>query len=233
MRRALPATPPAAAPGAAPGAVLAPALVPAAAMVAAAAGVPAVAVAALVGAPVAALAAAPPVRAAPASASRVPAALPDRHLERGPAPSCRAFRRRAPRADGNDLRAPGDDSQPGPPPTTRWQTCIDALCAYLRIPDEPDPGDRSTPAGRHTGANRTGVLILPWTCGGPPGGVTRRSARTATSGPGRVIVSWMPCECAPAPAAPTRGPGHLVVYCQAYCCLAAWYSLRHEPTDSA
>jgi hypothetical protein len=225
MRRALPA--------AAPGAVLAPApaLVPAAAMVAAAAGVPAVAVAALVGAPVAALAAAPPVRAAPASASR--AALPDRHLERGPAPSCRAFRRRAPRADGNDLRAPGDDSPPGPPPTTRWQTCIDALCAYLRIPYEPDPGDRSTPTGRHTGANRTGVLIVPWTCGSPPGGVTRRSARTATSGPGRVIVSWMPCECAPAPAAPTRGPGHLVAYCQAHCCLAAWYSPRHEPTDSA
>src|SRR5437016_4852353 len=141
MRRALPATPPAAAPGAVPAA---PGAVPAAAMVAAAAGVPAGAVAALVGAPVVALAAAPPVRAAPASASRVPAALPDRHLERGPAPSCRAFRRRAPRAHGNDLRAPGDDSQPGPPPTTLRQTCIDVLCAYPPCPNEPDPGELPT-----------------------------------------------------------------------------------------
>jgi hypothetical protein len=47
---------------------------------------------------------------------------------------CRALRRWAPRAHGNDLRAPGDDSQPGPPPTTRRQTCIDVLCAYLGMP---------------------------------------------------------------------------------------------------
>ena len=117
-------------------------------MVAAAAGVLAAAVAALVGAPVAALAVAPPVRAAPASASRVPAALLDRHLERGPAPFCRAFRRRAPRADGNDLRAPGDDSQLGPPPTTRRQTCIDGLCAYLHIPcQRPGRVPRFPPPG--------------------------------------------------------------------------------------
>jgi hypothetical protein len=51
-------------------------------------------------------------------------------------------------------------------------------------------------------------------------------------GPERVIVSWSPCEYAPALAARTRGPGHLVVYCQARGCLAAWYSPRHEPTDS-
>jgi len=81
-------------------------------MVAVAAGVPAAAAAALA----AALAAAAPVRAAPASASRV---------------------------HGNDLRAPGDDSQPGPLPTTRRQTRIDVLCAYLRMPYEPDPGDLS------------------------------------------------------------------------------------------
>jgi hypothetical protein len=129
-RRALPATPPAAAPAAALGAGVALVLVPvpAAAMVAAAAGVPAAAVAALVGAPVAALAAASPVRAAPASASRVPAALLDRHLERGLAPFCRALRRRAPRAHGNDLRAPGDNSQPGPPPT-RGGRPVSTACA--------------------------------------------------------------------------------------------------------
>ena len=103
--------------------------VPAAALVAAAAGVPA--------ALAAARAAAPAVRAGPAPASRVPAALLDQHRGRGLAPSCRALRRRAPRAHGNDLRAPGDDSQPGPPPTTRRQTCIDVLCAYLCMPCEP------------------------------------------------------------------------------------------------
>jgi hypothetical protein len=82
--------------------------------------------------------------------------------------------------------------------------------------------------------DRTGVSIVSWTCVGLPGGVTRRSARTAMSGgPGRVIVSWMPCECAPALAARTRGAGHLVVSRQAQGCLAAWYSPRHEPTDSA
>ena len=84
------------------------------------------------------LAAAPPVRAARASASRVPAALLDQHLERGLVPSCRGLRRRAPRAHGNDLRAPGDDSQPGPPPTMRRQTGIGVLCAYPRMPYEPD-----------------------------------------------------------------------------------------------
>src|SRR5947207_1346597 len=106
-------------------------------MVAAAAGVPAVAAMALEAAPAEVLAAAPPVRAARALASRVPAALLDQHLERGLVPSCRGLGRRAPRAHGNDLRAPGDDSQPGPPPTTRRQTCIDVLCAYLCMPCEP------------------------------------------------------------------------------------------------
>ena len=89
--------------------------------------------AALAGGPVAALAAVPPVRAVPASASRVPAALLDQHLERALVPSCGALRRRAPWAHGNDLQAPGDDSQPGSAPTTRRQTCIDVLRAYLRM----------------------------------------------------------------------------------------------------
>src|SRR5206468_11535140 len=99
-------------------------------MAVAAGGVPAAVAAALAGAPVAALAAVPPVRAVSASASRVPAALFDQRLERAPVPSCEALRRRAPWAHGNDLRAPGDDSQPGLPPTMRRQTCIDVLCAY-------------------------------------------------------------------------------------------------------
>src|SRR5215472_13420951 len=171
-------------------------------MAAAAAGVPVAA--ALAGAPVVARAAAPPVRAALAPAWRVPAALLDQHRERALAPSCRAPRRRAPRALGNDLRTPGDDSQPGPGPTTRRQTCIDVLCA---CPNEPDPGELSTPAERHAGTLTGQVFIVSWTCGGLPGGVTRRSARTATSRAGRVIVSWMPCQCAPALAARTRGPG--------------------------
>jgi hypothetical protein len=42
----------------------------------------------------------------------------------------------------------------------------------------------------------------------------------------------MPGECAPA-LARTRGPGHLVVSCQAQGCLAVWYSPRHEPADRA
>ena len=117
-------------------------------MVAAAAGVPAVAAMALEAALAPVLAAAPPVRAARASASRVPAALLDQHLERGLVPSCWGLGRRAPRAHGNDLRTPGDDSQPGPPPTTLRQICIDVLCAYLRMPYEPDPGDLSTPRGQ-------------------------------------------------------------------------------------
>jgi len=118
-------------------------------MAAAAAGVPAAVAAALAGALAAVLAAARPVRAAPAPASRVAAALLDQHLERGLAPSCVALRRGTPWAHGNDLQAPGDDSQPGSAPTTRRQTCIDALRAYLRMPCEPDSGDLSTPAERH------------------------------------------------------------------------------------
>jgi hypothetical protein len=91
-------------------------------MAAAAAGVPAVAAMALEAALAGVLAVALQVRAARASASRVPAALLDQHLGRGLVPSCRGLRRRAPWAHGNDLRAPGDDSQPGPPPTTPRQT---------------------------------------------------------------------------------------------------------------
>lgn len=74
------------------------------------------------------------VRAARSSASRVPAALLDQHMGRGLVPSCRGLRRRAPWAHGNDLRAPGDDSQPGPLPTTPRQT-----------------GTTTAPSSRHPG----------------------------------------------------------------------------------
>jgi hypothetical protein len=51
-------------------------------------------------------------------------------------------------------------------------------------------------------------------------------------GPERLIVSWSPCECAPALAARTRGPGAPGGVLPGAGCLAAWYSPRHEPTDS-
>jgi hypothetical protein len=185
--RALPPTPPAAAPGA----VLAPAPVPApaAAMAAAAAEVPAAAAVAV--------AAAPPVRATAASALRVPAALLDQHLERGLAPSCRAPRRRAPRAHGNDLRAPGDDSPAEP---SAHHAAADLYRRPVRLPAhpyEPDPGDLSTPAERHAGApDWTGVPIVLWTWNGLRGGAIRWSARTGTRGgrggsscPGRCVTA--------------------------------------------
>jgi hypothetical protein len=90
----------------------------------------------------------------------------------------------------------------------RRQTGIGVLCACPRMPCEPDPGDLSAGRTARWHPDRTGVSIVPWTRAGLPGGVARRSARTATSGgPGRVIVSWMPCPCAPALATRTRGPG--------------------------
>lgn len=50
-------------------------------------------------------------------------------------------------------------------------------------------------------------------------------------GPGRVIVSWMACDCAPARAAhpEARRPGHQTVACQAAGCRSVWYKPRHEP----
>ena len=48
-------------------------------------------------------------------------------------------------------------------------------------------------------------------------------------GPGTIIVSWLPCDCAPARALRSHGPGHQVVYCQAEGCRSVWYKPRHEP----
>ena len=49
-------------------------------------------------------------------------------------------------------------------------------------------------------------------------------------GPGRIILSWMPCDCPPAMADREKGPGHMVVHCHAAPgCQSAWYKPRHEP----
>jgi hypothetical protein len=53
-------------------------------------------------------------------------------------------------------------------------------------------------------------------------------------GPGRVIVSWMPCDCPPAVAdrGGVSGAGHQVVYCNAAeGCRSVWYSPRCERED--
>ena len=49
-------------------------------------------------------------------------------------------------------------------------------------------------------------------------------------GPGKIIVSWMLCDCPPALAAQTAGPaGHLAVYCAVKGCRSVFYKPRHEP----
>src|SRR5215472_14653143 len=47
-------------------------------------------------------------------------------------------------------------------------------------------------------------------------------------GPGRVIVSWMPCDCPAATASGASGAGHLRVSCHTPGCGSVWYSPRHE-----
>ena len=58
------------------------------------------------------------------------------------------------------------------------QTCVDVLCAYLRLPYDPDPGDDAEPAG--------GPLI--WRtgrCATPPSGLSPRTSELARRSPGR------------------------------------------------
>jgi hypothetical protein len=55
-------------------------------------------------------------------------------------------------------------------------------------------------------------------------------------GPGLITVSWVLCDCPPAPAARERaggGPaGHMAVFCNAAPkCRSVWYRPRHEPTE--
>jgi hypothetical protein len=47
-------------------------------------------------------------------------------------------------------------------------------------------------------------------------------------GPGRVIVSWMPCQCAPARAARARGSGHRTIACREPGCTSVYYEPRHD-----
>jgi len=46
-------------------------------------------------------------------------------------------------------------------------------------------------------------------------------------GPGKVIVSWSPCDCDPALAEPGRG--HLTVSCRAPGCRSRWHKPPHDP----
>ena len=55
-----------------------------------------------------------------------------------------------------------------------------------------------------------------------------RCAKGHKWGPGRITVSWVPCDCPPAAAAREHGPGHLTVYCETRGCRSTWYKPRHE-----
>jgi hypothetical protein len=53
-------------------------------------------------------------------------------------------------------------------------------------------------------------------------------------GPGRVIVSWMPCACDPAQKAQDRGPGHRVVECRTKGCRSVpWYDPVHDEATAS
>ena len=46
--------------------------------------------------------------------------------------------------------------------------------------------------------------------------------------PGKITVSWMPCDCPAALAERDRGWGHLRVCCRTPGCGSVWYRPRHE-----
>ncbi len=48
-------------------------------------------------------------------------------------------------------------------------------------------------------------------------------------GPGRVIVSWMPCLCDPAREAQQKGSGHRVIVCRTPGCGFEVYEPWHDP----
>jgi hypothetical protein len=52
-------------------------------------------------------------------------------------------------------------------------------------------------------------------------------------GPGRVLVGWSPCDCAPARAERTRGSGHLTVRCRSGGCTSVWYRPRHDAASGS
>jgi hypothetical protein len=47
--------------------------------------------------------------------------------------------------------------------------------------------------------------------------------------PGRVIVSWMPCDCALVSVGEPPQFGHLTVSCQEPGCRSNWYKPPHDP----
>jgi hypothetical protein len=50
-------------------------------------------------------------------------------------------------------------------------------------------------------------------------------------GPGKVIVSWTPCDCQP--AKDSGQLGHQTVSCQEPGCRCRWYRPRHDPATAS
>ncbi|HEY7012682.1 MAG TPA: hypothetical protein VH480_08010 [Streptosporangiaceae bacterium] len=48
-------------------------------------------------------------------------------------------------------------------------------------------------------------------------------------GPGRVLVSWLPCQCGPARATQPQGSGHRVIACRVPGCGSVFYEPPHDP----
>jgi len=48
-------------------------------------------------------------------------------------------------------------------------------------------------------------------------------------GPGRVLVSWRPCQCDPARKAQPQGSGHRMIRCREAGCGSVYFQPRHEP----
>jgi hypothetical protein len=51
-------------------------------------------------------------------------------------------------------------------------------------------------------------------------------------GPGRVIVSWLPCQCDPARQAQAKGSGHRMIACRAPGCVFVVYEPPHDPATA-
>jgi hypothetical protein len=94
----------------------------------------------------------------------------------------------------------------------------------------PPAGWTAARAGESCKRSRTCVLVgrmgdrLPWWWDYP-----RECRNGHPWGPGKVAVSWTPCECRSAQAERSRGPGHLTVECRTPGCRSAWYRPRHDP----
>src|SRR5215469_10929319 len=51
-------------------------------------------------------------------------------------------------------------------------------------------------------------------------------------GPGRVRVSWRPCQCAPARATQPRGSGHRMIACGVPGCRSVFFEPPHDPATA-